>query len=120
MFLFIKLFKRSFLKLFLLSITVLFFIGPLIWLQIHYPQQFQSLHKMLSHNSLYFTVFRWGMIGLFATFWPFFIHKIAKKNQWNAEKITFWLSQRFRLTLWLVIFEIFVCQSLTLTLIKLI
>jgi hypothetical protein len=41
----------------------------------------------------------------------FLIYKIANKYQWSGEKRRFWLAQRFRVTGWLIIFELLICEN---------
>lgn len=92
---------------------------PFAWFQFNYPDQAHSLNSIFSQRSHFFTLFRWMLIGLLLTGWPSFIRYYSKKHQWEVDKTQFWLSQRFRITGWLIIFELLVCENLLMTLLKL-
>lgn len=113
-----KLLKHN-LKKFLFIIAVMLVVTtPLVWMQIHYPHQAHSLSLISSQQAHFFTLLRWSLIGLFVRCWPTFIRQRAKKFEWDSDKTNFWLSQRFRLTGWLIVFELLVCENLLLLLIK--
>jgi len=113
-----KAFKQYFAKLSLISIGVLLITAPFVWLELSHPQQFHSITTIFAQYPTVFTVFRWLLIVLFIGGWPRFIQQYAKKYEWGAEKKEFWLAQRFRVSTWLIIFELFVCENILLTLIK--
>lgn len=114
----IHLFKKSIYKLLVISLGLLLITTPFIWLQLSHPQQFSTIAHIVAQSSTLFTVFRWVMIALFIGGWPYFIRQIAKNKKWHKEKTMVWLSKRFRVSAWLIIFELLVCENLLLTLIK--
>lgn len=108
----IKFFKKTFLKLLLISFSVLLITVPLVWLQLGHPQQFQSIIQIIAHHPTLWTAFRWMLIAILCGGWPYFIQHYAQKYTWSSEKTAFWLAQRYRLCAWLIIFELLVCENL--------
>jgi hypothetical protein len=105
-------FKKYLLKCFFINLSVLILSVPLIWLQIYHPQIIYSSGKIVRQYSGIFIAFRFLFImGLYVG-WPKAIARIAKKKGWSIEKRQFWLSQRLRVTVWLIIFELLVCENL--------
>ena len=115
---FVKAFKNYLFKFLLLAGAMLVIAIPFSLFQIHYPQQAHSINTILTQYSHFFTLFRWSLIVLLIVFWPIFIRHYSKKHDWTVEKTQFWLSQRFRIVGWLIIFELLVCENLLITVLK--
>ena len=115
----LKMFKKTFFKFFLWLSLMLLSITPLVWIGITHPQHLQSLNLIISQNKLFFTALRWLMIFTIFLAWPYLVRLWAKRRYWKPEKTIFWLNQRLKITLWLVIFELLICENLLLTLIRL-
>lgn len=115
---FIKASKRYFYKLLTIFFGMLLVTLPFVLLQIYFPKQLHSIASIVSQYLLFFMLFRWTLIGSIFYFWPKIVHFKAKKEEWSDELTHFWLSQRFRMTGWLIIFEVVICENLLLTLIK--
>lgn len=111
-------FKTHFLKFLLYGALMLLLATPFVLFQIYCPKQSQSLNHILTQFSFLFTVFRWALIILFFQFWPLFIYFYGKKHHWETIKIQFWLRQRFKITLWLIVFELLVCENIMMTVFK--
>ncbi|HVY53027.1 MAG TPA: hypothetical protein VHA13_00725, partial [Gammaproteobacteria bacterium] len=92
-------------------------IAPFVWISISHPHYLQNLNQIISQNKLFFICLRWLLILTIFCTWPRFIRYRAKQHYWKPEKTMFWLNQRLKITLWLVIFELVVCENLFLTLI---
>lgn len=118
MFSLIKLFKKYFFKFLVLIIGMLVITMPFALFQMLYPHQAHSLSFILSHHPYFFISIRWIFIALLVGFWPMLIDYYAKKQQWSRERTHFWLSQRFRIAGWLIIFELLICENLLLILFK--
>ncbi len=114
----IQMLKKSFIKLLLVSISMLVLMIPFFWLQISHPQKLHTVAAFLTRLSTLWTVLRWSLIIAFIGGWPRFIRYYAKKNEWMSEKTQFWLAQRFRISAWLIIFELLVCENILLVLLK--
>ena len=105
-------FKQTFTRLLLFTVSLLVIAAPLVWLQIKYPQRFHALALMFTQNIYLFTLMRWLVILVFMLCWPTLIHYYAKRQAWHTAQLQFWLAQRFRITGWLVLFELFICENL--------
>jgi hypothetical protein len=92
---------------------------PLIWISTKYPHQLQNISQSISQNKLFFIALRWLMIFTIFSIWPYLTRLWAKRRYWKPEKTIFWLNQRLKITLWLAIFELLICENLLLTLIRL-
>ena len=104
--------KRYFIKLLFITVSMLILSAPLVWLQIYYPHQVHSLNRFIAENFWEFSAMRSLLIAGVFMMWPVFIRRFAKNHDWTEEKIKFWLTQRFRITAWLIIFELLVCENL--------
>lgn len=111
--------KRTVLQLFLWFAVMLVVMIPLVWFHQKNPNHFDDLHNIISQNTLIFATFRWLIILILFCVWPKFIRRWAKNRYWNPEKTMFWLNQRLKITLWLIVFELIACENLFLTLIRL-
>jgi hypothetical protein len=105
-------FKRYFLKLLFITVSMLILSLPLVWLQIYYPKAFHSVSGIITEHFWVFTVLRLLLIAGFFVIWPVFIERFAKRHEWADAKTQFWLSQRFRIIGWMVVVEVMVCQNL--------
>lgn len=112
-------FKKTIFQLLMWVVVMLAIMIPLLWVGIKYPAQMQNLASIISHNKFIFTALRWLLIATFFYAWPYFIRHWAKHHYWKPEKTIFWLKQRLKITFWLVIFELLICENLFLTFIHL-
>jgi hypothetical protein len=115
----INLFKKPILKLMLVAFGGLLLTILLMYFQVSHLQQFQYLTHIIAQYPTLWTVLRWILIALMFGGWPNFIHYYAQKYRWENEKKQFWLSQRYRISAWLIIFELLICQNILFSLIKL-
>lgn len=89
---------------------------PLIlWLSLYVVHYLPHVSTILAQNKIFFTLFRWIIIVLFFILWPMFIQAQSIRRGWSASRIHYLLSQRLILTAWLVVFEVFICENLPLT-----
>jgi hypothetical protein len=95
----------------MIFISLIVFALPIVWLQIYYPHQSYSFNNFIKDNYWGFTVFRLLLIIMFFMVWPVCIRRFAKNYVWTDEKTQFWLTQRYRITAWLIIFELLVCEN---------
>jgi hypothetical protein len=110
--------KKSFFKyliilLCLLTVTVL--LGAL---QLKHSQALHAVTAIMTQHSVLLTAFHWSLILLFIVVWPTFINRLARKGHWTVEKTAFWLHQRVRLSIWLIIFELVICENILLSFFK--
>jgi hypothetical protein len=110
------LFQKKISQLMGFFIVLLLLIGPLAWLSISHPQQIQNIGLIIAQNATAFTTFRWLLILAFFVFWPGVVEQIAVHRCWPADKIQFWMAQKFKITLWLILFELGLCENILLML----
>lgn len=65
-----------------------------------------------------FLIFRWVLILIFFISWRLAVNYIADHYHWTVEKTQFWLSQRLKLFVWLVLFELVICEHIVLVAFK--
>lgn len=116
----LKISKKEIFNFIKFALFIFLLSAPLVWLSIQYPIAMKNVGNLITENALVLSVFRGIlMVVLFFVFRPV-VHKLGKKYAWPQEKISFWCAQRFKLILWLVIFELIICQNILLTFIQLI
>jgi len=102
-----------------LFITMLLLIAPLAWLSVSHPQCIQNMSHIISQNIPLFMGFRWLLILALCLGWPLFVNNVASRYGWVPDKTQFWHAQRWKVTLWLAIFELAICENLLLAIIHL-
>ncbi len=85
---------------------------PLVLVQIYYPQSARSVTGFVEGNFWMFTAVRLFLIAVIFLIWPVCIQRFAKNHEWIDAKTQFWIAQRFRITAWMMIIEILICQNL--------
>jgi len=105
-------FKQYFLKLLFITVSMLILSAPLVLLQIYYPHSTSSVSGFIIRHFWVFTVLRLLLIAGVFMIWPACIKRFAKSQEWTDAKTQFWLSQRFRITGWMMVVEILVCQNI--------
>jgi hypothetical protein len=67
---------------------------------------------IITQNQVYFTVFRWIVLIIFYLAWPWLVQKRSDQCAWTERKTEFWLQQKFRVMMWLIVFEILICENI--------
>lgn len=88
---------------------------PLLWLGLNHPMQLQTIQSIISQHTLIFIVIRWLIILSLFLCWPHLITWISHHRHWSSETTLFWKRQRIRITIWLCLFEILICEHLIFT-----
>jgi len=109
----IKLIKKSLLKFLKISCFMISLICPLVILESFYPKIFLNTHEFLKENSLFFIGIRFSLIFILMLTWKSWIYKIACKNNWSGDKRRYWLAQRWKIVIWLMVFEVLICENVT-------
>src|SRR5262249_28971035 len=105
---------------FLLWAGLLFAImPPILWFGSKHPQHLLSISAIVSQYPLLFTALRWLLIIAIFILWPRLVLWMRNRRHWIPHSTIFWMQQRIRITVWLAIFEITLCENLLLTLIHL-
>ena len=112
-----KFYCKNALRFLCICLAMLISIMPLVWFNVSHPDDAQSMSVIIAQNSFLFMGFRWLVIALVFIFWRSFVHCVGIRRHWPDERIKFWQSQRFKITLWLTLFELVLCDSLLLKLV---
>ena len=111
---FLKSSRKRFFQFIWLFIAMLLLMSPLAWLSVSHPQHVQSIGEIISHHTFIFMCFRWLLIlGVFLL-WQLILSRIGMRHGWPPEKIQFWHNQRFKIIVWLMLFELMLCDNLLL------
>jgi hypothetical protein len=103
--------KAGFKKLFqLIPVLVM---GLLFYLATLYcPDTLNFITSGIKHHSSSFLMFRWGVILTVAMLWSYFVHVMASVYKSPLEEEVYWKAQRFRIVVWLIIFELLICENI--------
>jgi hypothetical protein len=103
--------KAGFGKLFqlmpVLVMGLLFYLATL-----HYPDSLNFIISGIKHHSLSLSMFRWGVILTVTMLWGYFVHVVASIYKFPMEEEVYWKAQRFRIVVWLIIFELLICENI--------
>jgi hypothetical protein len=91
---------------------------PFVFLYAVYPDLFHSISSGISHHIWFFRLLRWGFILSFILAWPTLIKMTGKTLNMSDEKIEYWIAERLRIVVWLILFEIVVGENIFLSVIK--
>jgi hypothetical protein len=85
---------------------------PLLTLGVVYGSAtFSKVSLVITQNQWIFTFFRWMVLIVFFSAWPWLVRRRADLSAWTEGKTQYWLQQRAKIVFWLVIFEILVCDN---------
>lgn len=115
-----KSFRKNLLRFFIVFVTMLALMAPLVWWKVSYPHHAENINAIISQHGILLLVFRWLLIVTLFLFWRSLIGYLGTKKGWSVEKTQFWQNQRLKITLWLILFEVVLCENLLLKLIHLI
>ncbi len=90
----------------------------LFWFGLKQPQYLQKSLTIITQYQLFFTVSRWLFIIAGFACWPHLIRRLSRHRHWQEEKTLLWLKQRFRVFIWLALFELIVCENIFLHLLR--
>jgi hypothetical protein len=96
-------------------IVLLLLIGPLVWLGVSHPHYLQTIGNIVAQNAHLFLIFRWLLIVSLFIGWHLIIEDIGTRFSWSTDKTQFWIAQRLKITVWLVLFELVICENILLT-----
>lgn len=67
---------------------------------------------IITQNHMIFMLLRWLMLIIFFVSWSWFVKKRAKQYSWSKSKTNYWLHQKLKIIIWLILFELLVCENL--------
>jgi hypothetical protein len=106
-----RLFKNYLFRFLKTTVLMLLLISPLVIFRMYDPQSFVSLQSTVSEHVMFFRILRWLFIIAFIANWHVWVKLLARKQQWSETRKNFWLSQRWRIGAWLIVFELLICEN---------
>ena len=73
---------------------------------------FKSITEGITHHSIIFRFIRWGVILLIACFWSYFALLMGRHHDVTLDKVIYWQRERFCVVMWLILFELLVCENI--------
>lgn len=55
---------------------------------------------------------RWGFIVLFIVSWPYLVNGIGKRIHLTDHQLIYWRSTKYRIAIWLVLFELLINENI--------
>lgn len=111
-----KLIKIGLKKILLSSALVLLVSLPLMLIAVYYPVSFDKLVASVNKHDVLLGVARWSIVLLFILFWPPLVGWIGKHYQTPIEKNNYWKNETYRIAIWLILFELLICENIILKL----
>jgi hypothetical protein len=108
---------KSFLHYAWRLILLLIIMAPLLWVCAHHAGKVQEISTIISQNTPFLVVFRCTLLLAVFLLWPGLVRYCSAKYQWSMERTQLWQHQRTRAMIWLLLFELVVCDNLLLVLI---
>lgn len=107
------------LKRILVLFLVLLGVGALILLLGAFCSEFLNTTILaISRHSWPLRFIRWAMILGFFLHWPTFATWVGTRSNASNEQIVYWRAERMRLTVWLILFELIICENIMMKLIQ--
>lgn len=107
--------KTLFYCVFILAIGL-----PFILLSHYQPDAIDFALDKIKNHSYIFQLFRWGIILSIVIFWQSLVDYLGYFFSVEPEKISFWKKEHWRIAMWLISFELLVCDNIVKTLIHLV
>lgn len=101
------------LKNFLLLVFSMLLIGaPFLYIYAVYPDLFHSISFAVSQHRWFFRLLRWGFIFTFILAWPYLLNWVGRNANLSQEEIIAWQAERFRIAVWLILFELLIGENM--------
>jgi hypothetical protein len=84
------------------------------------PSVVNTITEQINHHVIIFCLIRFGIILSIASIWPYFVCAISNRSGFSLEEIAYWQSKRFHMIMWLIVFDVLICQNIIGKLIRLI
>lgn len=66
---------------------------------------------MLNNHTWSFRLIRWAIIILFIVFYRYWISWKGRNTSASQEQITYWKAELYQLAIWLILFELLICEN---------
>lgn len=101
-------------------IIFLMIIITCILMDLYCPEELNFVILTLKRNTALVASIRWGLIILLICLWPKLTNALGKHYKIPTEIIAYWQGERFRIGVWLILFELFVCENIVIQLFNLV
>ncbi len=95
-----------------IGLPLILFGSAYLFINIYDPEFMNSILELVHHHPRVFYLFRWGMLLSLLSLWPYIIHIIGRRWGATPEQIAQWRKETLRIGIWLIIFELLVCENL--------
>jgi hypothetical protein len=99
-----KIFFRLF--LFIILIFLFIIIGKFIY------EPLNLIFQIIYQHTIFFLLMRWAVIISITYFWPVLITTLGNYLKISHAKILYWKNEKYRISLWLILFELLVCENI--------
>lgn len=100
---------RSFLQI---TLPLLIVGGAFVAIYTYDPAFFNSITEKVNDHPLGCGLIRWGLLLFFILLWPYFALKAGHHLKATQEQIQHWQKEVWRIGIWLIIFELSICENL--------
>ena len=107
-------------KLFKAIIFITLVAAPCILIDQYFPWIFDHIIHEINQHAIPLRLIRWAIILSLVIFWPQIVTWISQNHNFSKEKTAYWQSQRYHLALWLILFELLICENIIIKLIHLV
>jgi hypothetical protein len=76
------------------------------------PAFLNAITEMIKHHPMGYRLVRWGILCSFILCWPSIVIKIGQYRKATPAQISHWRKERWRISLWLLLIELVVCENL--------
>lgn len=66
----------------------------------------------IKNHLWYCRLIRWGIMSAFILAWPYLIELIGKKTNMPVDVMTRWKTERIRIAIWLIVFDLLIAENL--------
>ena len=93
---------------------------PCVFLVLYCPNFLNKMILGMSRHIILLCCIRWITIIVVALFWKHIVKKFGNYYQVSDETIFYWQEKHLHIVVWLIIFELLVCENIIVKLIHLI
>ena len=93
---------------------------PCILIDQYFPWIFNHIILEINLHAIPLRLIRWAIILILVIFWPQIVGWISQQHNFSKEKTAYWQRERYHVALWLILFELLICENIIIKLIRLI
>jgi hypothetical protein len=84
---------------------------PFILINQYNPKLLNFITEQIIQHILLFSLIRFGIIVLMALYWPYFVRAISHRYSLSLEETAYWQAKRFHIIMWIILFDVLICQN---------